>query len=142
MRLPEESVVVVCPNPRCRREIEEAILLTNLSVTPAEQYDACPYCFTKLEPKPTVSQEEITEKPVSAPPGNAILEKAKESGSQVLKKVEDLLLGSNGSQEKETKTSGCPQDFGYLANRPKDAPIPQECLFCPKMVDCMLKAKK
>ena len=82
------------------------------------------------------------EKTVSAPPGNAVLTKAKESGSQVLRKVEDLILGSNGPQEKERKTSGCPQDFGYLANRPKDAPIPQECLFCPKMVDCMLKAKK
>ena len=142
MVLQEDSVVVVCPNPRCGKEIEEPILLTNLSVTPAEKYDACPHCFTKLESKPAVSQEEIIEEPVSAPLGNGVIEKAEESGTEVLRKVEDLLLGSNGSQEKETKSSGCPQDFGYLANRPKDAPIPQECLFCPKMVDCMLKAKK
>ncbi|UCC58399.1 MAG: hypothetical protein JSW14_00250 [Candidatus Bathyarchaeum sp.] len=140
--MPEESVIVVCPNPRCSREIEEPILLTNLSVSPAEQYDACPHCFIKLEPKTPVRQEEIVEKPVSTPPKQAVLEEAKESGSQVLRKVEDLILDSNRLQEKERKTSDCPQDFGYLANRPKDAPIPQECLFCPKMVDCMLKAGK
>ena len=142
MRLPEGFVVVVCPNPKCGKEIEEPVLLTNLSVTPAEQYDACPYCFAKLEPKATVSQDEVTEEPIQVPSGNGVLEKAKGSTSQVLKKVEDLILVSNGPQEEERKTSGCPQDFGYLANRPKDAPIPQECLFCPKMVDCMLKAKE
>ena len=141
MRLQKESVVV-CPNPKCGKEIEEPILLTNLSVKPAEQYDACPHCFTKLEPEIPVSQDEVTEvteKPVQAPTGNVVLEKAKGSTSQVLKKVEGLILGSNGPQEKKRETSGCPQHFGYLANRPKDAPIPQECLLCPKIVDCMLK---
>jgi len=42
--------------------------------------------------------------------------------------------------EKEEKgPSECPHHFGYLANRPKDVPIPQDCLTCPKIVDCMLK---
>ena len=143
MRLPEESVVVICPNPKCRREIEEPILLTNLSVTPTEQYDACPHCFTKLEPETLVSQDEVTEvTEKQAPSGNVVLEKAKDSTSQVLRKVEDLIHRSNGTKEEERETPGCPENFGYLANRPKDAPIPQECLFCPKMVDCMLKVEE
>ena len=154
MRLPEESAVVVCPNPKCRREIGEPILLTNLSVTPAEQYDACPYCFTKLEPETTVSPDEdevaedmevvaeIAEEPLQAPSGNAIFEKAKDSTNHVLKKVEGLILGSNGTKEDKKVTSGCPENFGYLANRPKDAPIPPECLLCPKMVDCILKVEE
>jgi len=129
MRLPEESVVVACPNPKCGREIEEPILLTNLSVTPPEQYDACPHCFSKLEPETTGNQEEAT-----------VLDE--DPSFQVLKKVEDLILGSNRPQERESETSSCPEDFGYLANRPKDKPIPQECLLCPKMVDCMLKTEK
>ena len=45
------------------------------------------------------------------------------------------------STEKESSSSGCPQTFGYLATRPTDAPIPQECLLCPKIVDCMLNNK-
>ena len=129
MRLPEEFVVVVCPNPKCGKDIQEPILLNNLSVTPTEQYDACPYCFTKLEPN-KVNQGEGT-----------VLEEGEDPSFQVLKKVEDLILSSNGPQEKERETVGCPQEFGYLANRPKDAPIPQECLLCPKMVDCMLKTE-
>ncbi len=140
MRLQEESVVIVCQNPRCRREFEEPILLTNLSATPAEQYDACPHCFTKLEPKATVGQEEDTEKPIPTPSENEVLEKDERSAPQLLKKVEDLILGSNGPQEREKETSDCPQYFGYLTNRPQDAPIPQECLVCTKILDCMLKA--
>lgn len=138
MRLSEESAVTICPNPKCRRRIEEPIFLTNLSFTQPEQYDACPHCFTKLEPEIAVSQVKAPDKKVTAPSENTILEKDEKASSPLIKKVEDLILASNEAKEKENKT-GCPQDFGYLANRPKDTPIPQECLVCPKMVDCMLK---
>jgi hypothetical protein len=141
MSLSEESVVVVCPNPKCRRRIEEPILLTNLSFIPAEQYDACPHCFTKLEPETTDNEKEATDKQAYAPSVNAVLEKDENPSSQLMKKVEGLILASNEPKEKEKET-GCPQDFGYLANRPKDTPIPHECLLCQKMVDCMLKVKE
>ena len=197
-----EAVVVVCPNPKCKREIEEPILLTILSVTPPKQYDACPYCFAKLEQEPLVEQdivpesieiehEEVMEEGEEATSNlsvNAVLEKVRVSGPKFLKKVKALLPNSNGSQkekqkkteepqakpssieenepvikeepraeiffteeeteeasiiessaEKENQSSGCPETFGYLAKRPKDAPIPQQCMFCPKIVDCMLK---
>ncbi len=195
-----EAVVVVCPNPKCKREIEEPILLTVLSVTPPKQYEACPYCFTKLEQEPFVEQEivpepidieheEVMEEGEEATSNisvNAVLEKVKGSGPNFLKKVKALIPNSNGSQknktekteepqakpsiieenvikeeprseiffteeeteeapiieasaEKENQSSGCPKTFGYLAKRPKDAPIPQQCMLCPKIVDCMLK---
>ena len=154
----EECLVVLCPNPRCQREIAEPVLLNNLSVTPAEQYDACPHCFARLEPKATFSQEEDSEKPVPSLSENMVLEKGNDSSPRLWERVKDLIARSNGSQEekgkkreepkpksftrKEKDRSGCPQNFGYLANRPKDAPIPQECLLCPKMVDCMLKVEE
>jgi hypothetical protein len=197
-----EAVVVVCPNPKCQREIEEPILLTVLSVTPPKQYEACPYCFAKLEPEPPVEQEivpepteveheeimEEGEETTSNLSVNTVLEKVKGSGPKFLKKVKALIPNSNESQkqkqkkteepqtelssieenedvikeelgaetffteeeteeapiieqstEKEDQSSGCPQTFGYLAKRPKDAPIPQQCMLCPKIVDCMLK---
>lgn len=41
--------------------------------------------------------------------------------------------------EKEVKgPSECPHYFGYLASRPDNAPIPQECLICPRLGDCMV----
>ena len=208
----EESVVIVCPNPKCRREIEEPILLTILSVTPPKQYDACPYCFTSLEPEPTIEEEDVSEPTVEQEEAtstikyeNSVLEKVMDSAPRFLQKVKDLIPTSNGYQkekrekpekprteptakkeeekptkkepetepvtkeeepEEETKTeafvkeetkeafrmeqdgkeeiepSGCPEHFGYLANRPPDASIPPQCLVCPKMVDCVLSPKE
>lgn len=196
----EEAVVVVCPNPRCRREFEESILLTVLSVTPPKQYEACPYCFANLEqgspieqkavPEPRVEHEkaienEEEEETVANRSVNAVLEKVKDSAPRFFKKVKSLIPNTNGSKnEKKEKTkepqaeptvkeekaqkekpktepnvkkeaqkpepsvnkedgsSGCPETFGYLANRPKGVPIPQGCLTCPKMVDCVLSPRE
>jgi hypothetical protein len=32
----------------------------------------------------------------------------------------------------------CRHFLGYLKKRPKDAPIPDECLTCDKMIECLL----
>ncbi|MDG6223692.1 MAG: hypothetical protein QCH99_10585 [Candidatus Bathyarchaeota archaeon] len=34
--------------------------------------------------------------------------------------------------------SGCLHHFGYLSSRPKDEPVPQECILCQRLGDCML----
>ena len=39
---------IICPNPKCHRKVEEPILLNNFSTAPAEQYPACPNCFSRL----------------------------------------------------------------------------------------------
>jgi len=40
--------------------------------------------------------------------------------------------------EKEGKgSSGCPHHFGYLATHLKNTPIPQECLTCQKLLECI-----
>ncbi len=217
----EETVVVICPNPKCRREIQEPILLSILSATPPKEYEACPYCFTDLTPEPQIEKEEVPEPTVedeevldeieepvtstkSEPP---VLEKVK-AGPSFFERVKSLIPGSGDalteekeeveelptepvaieeemvtkeeptpeplvveeaeeapemeplvkeepeepeepeeapkSEETETKegeSSGCPDEFGYLANRPPDTPIPSQCLVCPKMVDCMLSPR-
>ena len=38
----------------------------------------------------------------------------------------------------EGKQGGCLHEFGYLKNRPKNKPIPDECLTCPKMIQCLM----
>ncbi len=40
--------VIVCPNPKCRKKIEEPVLLTNLSTIPTEYYYVCPHCLVKI----------------------------------------------------------------------------------------------
>jgi hypothetical protein len=82
------------------------------------------------EPKaePPVTKEEKKEKHKTEP-------SAKEETSKEAPKTRP-------PAEKGEVSSGCPQSFGYLANRPPDAPIPQECLVCPKIVECMLKVEE
>jgi hypothetical protein len=193
-----EALVIICPNPKCRKEIKEPIHLIVRSVNPTKQYEACPYCFAKLEPHVEQEQHNApelaeTEKEVleqdkessSNQSVNSVLEKVKVSGPKFLDRVKALIPKSNGSEkekqekieeqkdkpskkekkemeepeteilfteeeteevskikpyaEKENHFSGCPQSFGFLAKRPKDTPIPQQCMLCPKIVDCMLK---
>lgn len=196
--MPEETLVVVCPNPSCRREVEEPIKLKVLSVARPIEYEACPFCFTRLEKEPQIeqeppteqepqiAQEEIPETTVERQEEfmdeteDADLATEEDSRLSLLKKVKSLIPKSNGPQKEkeeeteeteteppiqelpeepqtepaakeETKTeqaaptetefSGCKNTFGYLAKRSPDTPIPQECMLCPRIVDCMLKIK-
>lgn len=38
---------------------------------------------------------------------------------------------------KASISSDCTHSFGYLANRPENTPIPQECLFCLRVTGCI-----
>ncbi len=44
--------------------------------------------------------------------------------------------------KEEIYFSGCLHHFGYLASRPKGAPIPEECIICQKLGDCMVATVK
>jgi len=159
-------LLVVCPNPKCQKEFEESILVTIRSVTPPKQYKACPYCFSELDQEP-VKEKEISEPAIKKEvidlnqeptPETVVpnaLEKNIDSGPKLFNKVKSL-ISNNGKPKKEkikenedkftinkeSQSASCPETYGYLANRPKDAPIPQTCLSCPKMVDCMLSPRE
>lgn len=127
------STNLICPNPKCKEEINKPILLTDFSKTPAESYYACPRCMTKLNDagKP---QEVLEKGPTIA---KEIPEKEKTSEVIEPKKPEEKPV--RPPETEEEAPPGCPYHFGYLGRRPKDAAIPEECLTCPKMIKCMLK---
>jgi hypothetical protein len=203
-------LLIVCSNPKCRKEFKEPIILTILSVKPPKQYEACPNCFAKREPE-TPTEQEIVSNPqfeqnlVSEQSlekkkttiltkekkitnnlyENAAPEKVEDSGSGFFKKVKALIPSKNGSKKEKQKNPkepttesyvnkeeeiletqiestgneyptkektkhekpekivnnslDCPKTFGYLAKRSPEVPIPQGCLTCLKIVDCMLK---
>ena len=155
----KESGVVICPNPKCHRKIEEPILLNNLSTTPAEQYQACPHCFIKLDAdakKDEDTKQESTRIPSTHPSLEKVLDAISSQPQTEIeeneeKKEEEPPVKPPKKEEEEPPVkppekegkgpSGCTHHFGYLTNRPRDAPIPQECLTCPKIVDCMLKLR-
>jgi hypothetical protein len=47
--------------------------------------------------------------------------------------------GNEGSLESQRK---CSHFFGYVRTLPKNTPIPDECLWCPSIVDCLSHEKK
>jgi len=44
----------------------------------------------------------------------------------------------NLAAPEESLFSGCLHHFGYLSSRPEGSPIPQECLICQRLGDCMV----
>lgn len=103
----------------CGRQYENSIQVTNLSTNPLQTYNACPFCFTKLSGLIDKEKLEVTiEKP--------------------MEKLDPLLKTSSKGKLDTKKDADCPQYLGYLKKRPKNAPIPDTCLTCEKMVQCIL----
>ena len=46
-------------------------------------------------------------------------------------------LSFKTSLNKEKDPAECLNHFGYLANRDKETPIPQECISCLKVLKCI-----
>jgi len=58
------------------------------------------------------------------------------------KHKKERLESTKETVKEENVTSGCSHSYGYLAVRPKKVPIPQECLFCLQLIDCLYNTKK
>jgi len=114
IRLPKFGLFT-CPNPECHGEIEELIVVSDVSTIPVDHYYGCPHCFIKLDVISTQllkeQEKKRKEEPLAKPP------------------------------EKEKWSSRCTSYLGYLASLPEDKPIPRECLTCPKLFDCAMKMK-
>ena len=105
-----------CPNPKCQKKLEKLIIVNENSSSPADFYYACPHCQFKLDPTTT----------------------------QLFKKEEISIKQKTQTKRKQSKREnppGCPKYFGYLANGLKDSLILNECLICPKMLDCTREKK-
>jgi hypothetical protein len=84
---------------------------------------------------PSTTQEQVIEKQV-------IKEKNKETVApikeQVPVTVKSPIKVENAIAQEERIFSGCLHHFGYLSSRPRDSPIPQECIICQRLGDCMV----
>jgi hypothetical protein len=52
--------------------------------------------------------------------------------------VKNTLKEDSAAAQEERFFSGCLHHFGYLSSRPKESPIPQECILCQRLGDCMV----
>jgi hypothetical protein len=111
-----EKKTFTCQNPACKRTFAAPLKTLNLQENPSEPYFACPICLTKIDELTPKKQEPV------AP------------------HVEPQRITVNQSTGKGGEKPGsCSYHLGYLAERAQKEQIPDDCLVCPRIVDCMLK---
>ncbi|MGQ9545081.1 MAG: hypothetical protein ACUVQX_04775, partial [Candidatus Bathycorpusculaceae bacterium] len=54
-------------------------------------------------------------------------------------KAESPIVVGKTKKIEEYKAASCKHFLGYLRKRPKDSPIPDECLVCEKMIECLTR---
>ncbi len=101
----------------CGEEFETPLFAVISSGYLREEYLACPRCLAKVR---TVDRQKHVE------PEETEEEEAEEPEEMEVKEKVEM-----------EETVVCPHHIGYLKRRPKNSPIPEECLTCTKMIDCM-----
>jgi len=105
-----EKKTFTCSNPACAATFGAPLKTLNLQDNPAEPYYACPVCLTRVED---------------------VNLKVLENPSQAVQKKQEP-----ASAEKPVK---CRHHLGYLSERVQNEQIPDGCLTCTSIVECMLK---
>ena len=100
----------------CGEAFEQPLLAMVFSDTLVEEYYACPKCLSKVASLAHQKDFEVDEAEQEA--------------------VDEPLM-ANVAAEAVEGPSDCMHELGYLKRRAKSEPIPEECLTCSKMIDCM-----
>lgn len=98
----------------CGEEFQKPILATVSSDVSVHKYFACPRCLAEVSN--VKDQEDVESKETVFPQ------------REVRKAAAKL--------EQSVK---CNHFMGYLKQRPKNTPFPEECLTCSKMIDCLTR---
>ncbi len=119
-----------CPNKDCELVFSRPLKALNLQKDAPTQYYACPNCLTEI----TVEED---------------LEFPEEEAMkfEVTQELEPEIEGAQeGELELEPQKSSfseesvnCRHHLGYLSEREYNESIPDECMTCKNIVDCMLK---
>jgi hypothetical protein len=107
---------LLCSNIKCGRDVPRPITIHNLSLR--TKYKGCPFCFTEL-PNITIRRRVQT-----------VHEKKTEE--ECTKKP-----SQNEATHVSQQTEECSRQFGYLSERSKHEDIPEQCMTCPKIIECM-----
>ena len=101
----------------CGEEFEQPLFAMVFGDSLVKEYYACPKCLSKV-----ASLQEET----------AMLAEVEDEVEVAIEVPEALK-----SESSVGEAGGCEHHLGYLKSRPKNTPIPEGCLTCSKMIDCM-----
>jgi DNA-directed RNA polymerase subunit RPC12/RpoP len=96
----------------CGKEIRKPLFTRVSSQGLVQTYYACPHCLNKIPE----TQENVPE-------------------------TSETLGSSEEATSTQPKPEGvnCQHSLGYLKKRPKETAIPEACLTCGKLIECMAK---
>jgi hypothetical protein len=98
----------------CGEKVETSLLAMVSSGYFTEEYYACPKCLSKVKAVERQKSLEVDE---------ADEEREESLEMEVEAKMQEGVA--------------CAHRLGYLKQRPKSTPIPEGCLTCSKMIECM-----
>jgi hypothetical protein len=79
--------------------------------------------------------------PIVEKPYAPIVEESQVEEIKPLQEKHEVVSETFKSEDIAPKSSAsppnCVHNFGYLGSRPKNTPIPDECLGCPKVMQCL-----
>lgn len=101
----------------CGEKFQKPIVATISASGQIQKYYACPRCMAKVKDIKTS-------------------ERSKEE-----KSLTSMVKPRKLSAKSENVTK-CEHFFGYLKKRPKETPIPEECLTCGRMFECLFHDTK
>ena len=111
-----------CQNSSCGKTFTTPLKTLNLQKNPTDPYYACPFCLTKLEiEQPKKEEEKVSFEPISK------------------KQSRNIRVESKEKNKTKEKPSDCHLHLGYLSERSSKEQIPDDCLVCKDIVECMLK---
>jgi hypothetical protein len=98
---------------KCGKALQKPIQARVLTGVGIETYSACPHCMTRIQGTEALKEEDRI--------------------------PEALRKGSSELGVKPVSDSACGHFYGYLNKRQKGTPIPETCLVCTKMVECLCR---
>ena len=113
----------MCVYERCGKSFTAPVRLTDLSHKPrSETYYACPYCFSKMDESECDDSHEL---------------KLTKTGTYEIATSFSSKKNAKNTVQEEIAAS-CPHHVGYLKKRSKEEAVPDSCLTCPKILQCMV----
>lgn len=115
-----EEQASVCSCDKCGKRFSQPVELTIRTKGSLETYQACPHCFSRVSVSDNLKKT----------PSEATLDALANAVKETAKDIE------------KNKQAGCPNFLGYLKKRSKDSSIPDECLTCASIMQCMGLGKR
>jgi len=111
-----------CSNPNCERTFASPITVQNLTQPDRPTYYACPYCLAEIGE----TSENLLET----------------NGTKRSEPERSKTQSMEAEPAQEPSSQKCAYHFGYLSKRSKEEKIPDECMVCEKLIDCMANLNK